>query len=100
VKKGIVLNCWMFCYEDLNLLLQPGRPLWRHNKYSAILDKKTMTLQFLIIKSLHPETEPDPAPDPDPKMLDPHRNQCGSSTSVTISVQYMRHNSFVAWGLR
>jgi hypothetical protein len=46
-----------------------------------------MTLQFFIIKSLDPETEPDPAPDPDPNMLDPHRNQCGSSTSVTISVQ-------------
>jgi len=43
-----------------------------------------MTLQFFIIKSLDPETEPDPAPDPDPKMLDPHRNQCGSSTSVTF----------------
>jgi hypothetical protein len=47
-----------------------------------------MTLQFLIIKSLDLETEPDSAPDPDPNMLDPHRNQCGSSTSYYFSTVY------------
>ncbi len=66
----------MSSFEGLRLLLQLGRPLWRHGiailkKYSIFSDV-IFSHFLLVIQTL--DSEPDPDPHPGPyrlKMLDP-----------------------------
>jgi hypothetical protein len=82
-KKFHVLNCWMFFFGaegfscSLGVLYRGlGKSKLQFNTIFHIKNPIFPALnfsQFLVIKTLDPELDPNPHPDPQlEKMLDPH----------------------------